>query len=58
VGTRVVTYHGFGASPPSGYVRTSDERIGSGRLALWIKTEDTAGRRPRGDVANDEMALD
>jgi SAM-dependent methyltransferase len=47
VGTRVVTYHGFGAAPPAGFECTSDERIGSGRLALWIKTR--APRRSRSD---------
>jgi SAM-dependent methyltransferase len=45
IGTRVVTYHGFGAAPPRGYVRTADERIGSGRLALWVKTHESPGLR-------------
>jgi SAM-dependent methyltransferase len=36
-GTRVVTYHGLGAWPPSGYRRAGDERIGTDRLQLWIK---------------------
>jgi hypothetical protein len=51
IGTRVVTYHGFGAAPPSGYVRTADERIGSGRLALWVKTHAS----PRGRSDDDTL---
>jgi hypothetical protein len=56
LGTRVVTYHGFGGAPPRGYVCMADERIGSGRLALWVKTEAPPVRRP-GDQ-RDEMVLD
>jgi SAM-dependent methyltransferase len=37
VGTRVVTYHGFGAPPPPGYDLDRKELVGSGRLELWIK---------------------
>jgi hypothetical protein len=38
VGTRVVTYHGFGAPPPSGYARFGCEEIGTGELELWVRT--------------------
>jgi hypothetical protein len=37
VGTRVVTYHGFGGVPPRGYVLRASELIGTDRLELWIK---------------------
>jgi SAM-dependent methyltransferase len=37
VGTRVVTYHGFGACPPSGFHLVSEDAIGSDRVELWIK---------------------
>ena len=38
LGTRVVTYHGFGASPPDGFTLESVERIGTDRLELWVRT--------------------
>ncbi len=37
LGTRVVTYHGFGGSLPSGFVLGRVERIGSDALCLWIR---------------------
>jgi len=37
VGTRVVTYHGFGAPLPTGYALTTEEACGTDRLQLWIK---------------------
>ena len=37
VGTRVVTYHGFGGHPPCGYELVSDEKMGSDRMELWVK---------------------
>lgn len=37
VGTRVVTYHGFGAAPPAGYELHASQAIGSDRLELWVK---------------------
>jgi len=40
IGTRVVTYHGFGAAPPAGYALVVDEPAGSDRLLLWVKTEE------------------
>lgn len=44
IGTRVVTYHGFGAPPPLGYELAREDTIGTDRLALWIKTHEAAGR--------------
>lgn len=38
VGTRVVTYHGFGAPPPLGYESSLVEPVSRRRLQLWIKT--------------------
>ncbi len=40
VGTRVVTYHGFGGSIPFGYDLALDEEAGTDRLELWIKVYD------------------
>ncbi|HEX7671031.1 MAG TPA: class I SAM-dependent methyltransferase [Polyangiaceae bacterium] len=40
VGTRVVTYHGFGSVMPPGFRLTLRERQRSGNLELWVKTED------------------
>ncbi len=36
-GTRVVTYHGFGAAMPPGYALVRSEFIGTGPLELWVK---------------------
>lgn len=38
VGTRVVTYHSFGAPAPHGYDLFESHTIGSDRLELWVKT--------------------
>ena len=38
IGTRVVTYHGFGGRIPRGYHLVTDERIGTDSLRLWVKT--------------------
>lgn len=38
LGTRVVTYHGFGAPLPPGYKRMRSDLIGTDRVELWIKT--------------------
>lgn len=38
IGTRIVTYHGFGASPPTGYDLVETHKVGSDHLQLWIKT--------------------
>jgi SAM-dependent methyltransferase len=45
VGTRVVTYEGFGGDMPDGYVLTHAEMLRDGRLALWVKRRTT--RRAR-----------
>lgn len=37
VGTRVVTYHGFGGAFPAGFTRVSREPAGSDALELWIR---------------------
>jgi hypothetical protein len=36
-GTRVVTYHGFGADLPPGYALARAQPFGAGMLELWIK---------------------
>jgi SAM-dependent methyltransferase len=38
LGTRLVTYHGYGGPPPDGYELISDASIGTDRVELWIKT--------------------
>jgi predicted RNA methylase len=38
VGTRVVTYHSFGAPAPDGYDFVESHPIGTDQLELWIKT--------------------
>lgn len=38
IGTRVVTFHGYGAAPPHGYQVSASDPIGSERLKVWIKT--------------------
>ncbi len=48
VGTRVVTYEGFGGDMPDGYLLTHAEMIGNGQLALWIKQRST--RRARSKI--------
>lgn len=40
VGTRVVTYHGFGGELPYGYRMVANKEIGSGFLQCWIKESD------------------
>jgi SAM-dependent methyltransferase len=44
IGTIVVTYHGFGASLPTGYECLSAEPVGSDRLCLWRKTHEAPAR--------------
>jgi SAM-dependent methyltransferase len=46
LGTRVVTYHGFGGEVPPGYRRVVRERQRSGYLDLWVKTRRTSVARP------------
>lgn len=43
MGTRVVTYHGFGGDMPDGYALTAAELIKDGQLALWTKQRTTRG---------------
>ena len=62
LGTRVVTYHGFGASLPNGYSLTAMELIGTDRLALWVKESSTkthlALAAPRGAGERDGESQD
>jgi SAM-dependent methyltransferase len=37
LGTRVVTYHGFGGEMPYGYSMVTNQKIGSDFLKCWIK---------------------
>lgn len=37
IGTRVVTYHSYGAPTPSGYDLMESHEIGTDRLELWVK---------------------
>ncbi|MBC7975925.1 MAG: hypothetical protein H7138_13215, partial [Myxococcales bacterium] len=37
VGTRVVTFHGFGGQMPASFARISTEAIDDGELVLWIQ---------------------
>jgi len=55
-GTRLVTYHGFGAPPPEGYVLRADEARGTDRLQLWIKEAPVRRRRDTGrEIADDPL---
>ncbi len=38
IGTRVVTYHSFGAPAPRGYDFIESHTVGTDRLELWVKT--------------------
>jgi predicted RNA methylase len=38
IGTRVVTYHSFGAPAPHGYDFVESHAIGTDHLELWVKT--------------------
>jgi SAM-dependent methyltransferase len=46
VGTRVVTYYGFGSVVPPGFRLALRERQRSGHLELWVKTEDIPWPQP------------
>ena len=39
LGTRVVTYHGYGAPIPPGYELMCADAIGTDRVELWVKTQ-------------------
>jgi predicted RNA methylase len=41
VGTRVVTYHGYGGPMPAGYTQVTSELTGSEALELWIREAPT-----------------
>lgn len=51
IGTRIVTYHGFGASAPLGYELARKELAGSDCLELWIKTRAVSIDEAAEDVA-------
>ncbi|MBK7862234.1 MAG: hypothetical protein IPJ65_27230 [Archangiaceae bacterium] len=44
VGTRVVTFHGFGGAMPESFTPVSKESLAGGELALWVRTGDPAQR--------------
>ncbi len=52
-GTRVVTYYGFGAAMPTGYVLRYQEPRRSSFLKLWVKT----GRGEVSEIAPEQRAL-
>lgn len=45
LGTRVVTYHGFGGAMPEGYILRQKKAIGTAYLDLWVK-EDSVLHEP------------
>jgi predicted RNA methylase len=49
VGTRVVTYHGFGGALPPDYERLRVEDTGTGPLELWVKQRGALRRGGRRD---------
>jgi predicted RNA methylase len=49
VGTRVVTYHGYGGPMPAGYTQVMSEPAGSDALELWIREAPTPPSDPRAD---------
>jgi predicted RNA methylase len=48
VGTRVVTYHGYGGPMPAGFAQVSREPAGGDALELWIRESPTPSPAPRG----------
>ncbi|MBL0215169.1 MAG: methyltransferase domain-containing protein [Myxococcales bacterium] len=54
IGTRVVTYEGFGGDMPDGYVLTQVELIRDGQLALWVKQR--SRRRVRSSSGSGQTA--
>lgn len=46
IGTRVVTYHSFGAPAPDGYDLERIHAIGTDRLELWIKNRHIVEQAP------------
>lgn len=51
IGTRIVTYHGFGAPPPLGYDLACRGPGDSDRMELWIKTREVTAHEAAEDVA-------
>jgi predicted RNA methylase len=49
VGTRVVTYHGYGGPMPDGFTQVTRESAGSDALELWIREEPTPETERRSD---------
>jgi predicted RNA methylase len=45
-GTRVVTYHGLGATMPPTYRLVSNEPVGSDALKLWVQTDEIVEELP------------
>lgn len=45
LGTRVATYHGFGAPPPLGYELLHDDAMGTDRVELWVKAREIVEAR-------------
>jgi len=50
IGTRVVTYQGFGGDMPDGYALAQMELIGDAQLVLWIKQRATRRSPPEARV--------
>jgi predicted RNA methylase len=46
VGTRVVTYHGYGGPMPAGYTRVTREPAGNDALELWVRETPTPPPAP------------
>lgn len=46
VGTRVVTYHGYGGPMPAGFSQAARERAGGDALELWIRETPTPPVEP------------
>jgi predicted RNA methylase len=46
VGTRVVTYHGFGGPLPPSYRLVTSESAGSDTLKLWVQTDEAEREDP------------
>ncbi len=51
-GTRLVTYHGYGAPPPLGYELGGREPVGSDFVDLWIKTREISAAEAAADEAS------
>jgi SAM-dependent methyltransferase len=51
VGTRVVTYHGYGAPAPMGYELARKDNAGSDCVELWIKTRAITSEEAAEDAA-------